>query len=32
MTEAMLAAAAELSKLPKAMFVFYLHMDMGKIR
>jgi hypothetical protein len=27
----MLAAAAEQSKLPRAMFVFYLHMGMGEI-
>ena len=30
-TDAMLAVAAEQSKLPRAMFVFYLHMGMGKI-
>jgi hypothetical protein len=30
-TDAMLAAATEQSKLPRAMFVFYLHIGMGKI-
>jgi hypothetical protein len=31
MTDAMSAAAAEQSKVPRATFVFYLHMGMGKI-